>query len=52
MSHQEIECLRAEITALKTEIEDLKDIVSGLYLMMVDEDEAEGSPIQTGRYLN
>ncbi len=52
MSSQEIECLRAEITALKTEVRDLKDIVSGLYMMMVDEDEADSSPIQTGRYLN
>lgn len=52
MSKNEIECLRAEISALKTQVSDLKDIVSGLYMMMVDEDEAEGSPIQTGRYLN
>lgn len=52
MSKQEIECLRAEIMALKTEVSDLKDIVSGLYMMMVEEDEVEGSPIQTGRYLN
>ncbi len=52
MSEQEIECLRAEITALKTEVKDLKDIVSGLYMMMVDENEEDGTPIQTGRYLN
>lgn len=52
MSKQEVECLRAEITALKTELNDLKDIVSGLYLMMVDEDAADDSPIHPGRYLN
>ncbi|MGI6471996.1 MAG: hypothetical protein ACOX1N_02855 [Candidatus Methanomethylophilaceae archaeon] len=52
MNQQELEGLRAEVTALKAEIKDLKDIISGLYYMMIDDDEDDGSPIQTGRYLN
>ncbi|MFA7032995.1 MAG: hypothetical protein WC201_05495 [Bacilli bacterium] len=52
MNEQEVEGLRAELTALREEVKDLKDIISGLYYMMIDEDEDDGSPIQTGRYLN
>jgi cell division protein FtsB len=52
MNEQELEGLRAELTALREEVKDLKEIISGLYYMMIDEDEDEGSPIQTGRYLN
>ncbi len=52
MSEQELEGLRAEVTALKAEVKDLKDIISGLYYMMIDDDEDDGPPTPTGRYLN
>ena len=52
MNEQELEGLRAELTALRAEVKDLKDIISGLYYMIMDEDEDSGPPIQTGRYLN
>lgn len=51
MKEHELEGLRAEVTALKAEVKDLKDIISGLYFMMID-DEDDESPMETGRYLN
>ncbi len=49
---QDYEGLQAELTALRAEVKDLKDIVGSLFLMMMDEEDGEDSPIRAGRYLN
>ncbi|HKM08982.1 MAG TPA: hypothetical protein VJX93_00600 [Candidatus Methanomethylophilaceae archaeon] len=49
---QDYEGLQAELVALREEVKGLKDMVSNLYLMMIDYGEDEDSPIHTGGYLN
>lgn len=47
----DIESLKAEVVALKAEVKDLKDIIGGLYMMLMDEEECDSGPVQTGRFV-
>ncbi|MGE0014893.1 MAG: hypothetical protein AB7S83_01725 [Candidatus Methanomethylophilaceae archaeon] len=47
---QDIESLKAEVIALRAEVKDLKEIIGGLYMMLVDEGEYD-DPVQAGRYV-
>jgi cell division protein FtsB len=48
---KDIESLKAEVVALRAEVKDLKEIIGGLYMMLVDEEEYEEGPVQAGRYV-
>ncbi len=45
----DIESLKAEVVALRAEVKDLKEIIGGLYMMLVDEEEYDDGPVQAGR---
>ncbi|MEA4977337.1 MAG: hypothetical protein VB016_02125 [Methanomassiliicoccaceae archaeon] len=47
-NEQDIESLKAEVVALRAEVKDLKEIIGGLYGMLVDEEGFEGAPVQGG----